>query len=1175
MNGLVKPDTAGKLRSILIVVSMVLVGLTLVSFEVEEAEGWETYSVRANGSNGHTGYAYYSTDDSIEYKVRSNSAYAGRYGYTSPFEYYRGWMGFQVPDFDDRTDINSIRLDYRIFNTYAGDGQPDYYIEVDLLESNPYLLEAEQCYYAIDDGLSIDSYFCTGTGTRSITITGSAFNTVLDMIDDGDDYIYFGFDGTGDFDEYAQVYYYHCYLRFFIDRSPPTTPIMGSAPDYHPNTELPITHTATDQPTPGTGGVEYQAGLFYDETSPTPYLTYEWTVLEEWNITGLVDGEQYFIRTKARDANGFESGWSDVINTTIDTSPPSVPILTPESEFSEGTSVLVNWSEAVDAGIGLSNYSVQRSTDQTFAEYDEVIYGPGNYSHQFDDCDNGVKYYFRVMANDSFGHWSEFSPLISTTMDDEAPSVPILMNEPVYTKGSNNTFQWYPAVDQGIGLDHYVVQISVNDTFLPGEIVEEITTDGTFTEFTNLSDAMEYHVRVSSVDRFGYRSDWSDAVWSIQDDAGPDEPGLISLMEYQMDGNILLEWEGSTDQGIGVGWYKVEWSTDPDMIMNVELKDHVLGQSITITDLMPDVQCYFRITAFDTFGTMGASEVTSTTLDSAPPVMPVLNSMPQFANGTSKLVSWSGSTDLISGLDHYLLQVFSSEDELTEFMSVRTTETEFEVLRLEGGGTYYYKVTAFDIAGNHIVSETISSTQDTEGPMVTINHTGPFGGDLLTIDGSAVDDLSGLKGVEISIDGGSTWLECALTTDSWLYPIASISSERDMAWIRAVDNVGNIGDQVPVTIDLNPPQLKVTSPSLGDMINGPVHVTGTISDPHLSSYSIYYKLSGNEEWEPVLEDQPATAISGILGTWLPTGHPDGDYLIMVVAEDMLGQSSMVRFNLTLNQASLSLGPHSITFSDVDPMVGDTVTISVTLSNLGGSDADDVSLEIYDNGVRIDSFNGLMVPAQGTETVVLDLAITGYHNITARATSDWYDTGLMTTAAKMIAEVPEVEEEPPEEGFMEDNGGILGLVSLIIAIIAILILIILTFVFRRERKEILERTLPPAGGPASMPPAPDMKELPEAGEAIEKLPGSTEEKKGLLELPPTKAEESEPSVEPPIPDETPDEGPDLLPAPAPVEQDQQPGTIPSAEEPKLDALPSGNEPEPPMQAAPSPSVDLPK
>ncbi|MCK5773566.1 MAG: hypothetical protein KAH57_07230, partial [Thermoplasmata archaeon] len=298
-------------------------------------------------------------------------------------------------------------------------------------------------------------------------------------------------------------------------------------------------------------------------------MTYEWTSLEERNLTGLLDGNQYFIRTRARDANEFTSTWSDCINTTIDVSPPSSPVLETEPEYSEGTSNTVNWTESVDAGVGLSDYLLQRSTSPTFSTYDEMVFGRGNNSYTFDDCVNGETYYYKMKANDSFDQWSENCPTISTTMDDEAPSVPILMTEPVFTKGLDNTFQWHPAVDNGIGLDRYQVQIADADTFEPGEILEDITTDQTLATFSSLDDGITYYGRVRAVDEFDHMSDWSSLEWSVQDDTGPGEPGLISLMEYQMDGAVHLGWEGSIDDGVGVGWYNVEWSQDVDFVEDV------------------------------------------------------------------------------------------------------------------------------------------------------------------------------------------------------------------------------------------------------------------------------------------------------------------------------------------------------------------------------------------------------------------------------------------------------------------------------------------------------------------------------------------------------------------------------------------------------------------------------
>ncbi len=1161
------PKIGLKISCLILITLMIGIGLAAFVPVVEESDGWESYDQRgAYNSNGDTGFCYFYSNSNPRayYKSYTSTSPVGNYynSYSHYYTYYRGWIGFPVSGLDEMTYVNSITLDLNTNSYWAEDGSPEFYIYVYLLDQNPYMYNGVSCWNAISSGSYIGNFYCTGTGTTSFSITGSNLNNIREKISDGDDHIYFGFyDGGSAYREYTHIYSSNSYLRMNIDRSAPTVPLMEPLEKFNPSTSIQTLYNSYDLPLNGNSSdVEYQTGLFDNDTAEDPFMTYEWTSYENKNLTGLNDGQQYFIRTKARDANEFTSGWSDCINTTIDVSPPSTPVLEPETEYSEGTSLTVDWSESTDAGIGLDTYELHRSTDPTFSTFDEMMFGPGNSSYTYDDCVNGVKYYFRMKANDTFDQWSDLCPTVSTTMDDEAPTVPVMMTEPIFTKGLDNTFQWHPAVDNGIGLDHYQIQLSYSEDFLPHEIQEDITTDQTLTTFTDLNDGDSYYVRVRSIDEFDHISEWSSIESSVQDDTGPGEPGLISLMEYQMDGAVQLEWEGSIDDGVGVGWYMVEWSEDMNFIEEVMVKDHILGQSMTILDLATDVPYYFRVTAFDTLGTMGAMDTTSTTLDSSPPELPIITEMDEFTFGTRKMVTWSASTDAVSGIDHYLLEVFTDENATIKTFEIHTTDTEFEVPGLSGGQIYYYRITAFDVAGNSIVSGLRFSTQDTMAPVIGLDKGDLFGSNDPNIEGSIIDDISGIASVEISSNEGGTWDGCPLSSDAWTYSMSNIPPGTTMVWVRSTDIVGNIGEPVIVNIDNVAPIIEVTSPSAGKKITGPAQITGRIIDPHLASYSVDYRLSGTEAWNSIVPEQFTSDFSGVMGTWLPAGLPDGDYLIKVTATDSLEQSSEIVFNLTLEQASISIGPSSITFSDVDPLLGETVTISVMVSNLGGSDAEDVTVTIYDNGEEIKTVTDQTVPSMGVIYVEVVLPVTAYHNITARATSDRYDTGEMTTASKLVAEIPEPEEKTPEESFLEDSAGILGLLALIIGILAIIIAIILgVLLSRRKPVEAKEAEVKEAEGPPGMPAAPDVPTLPEAGATAQELPSTQPPQTSRPSLPPLQG--------------PPQHAPTPAPVPAPV---QEPAPAPA--EPQFQAPPSVapvQRVEAPMQAAPQPNVQLPK
>jgi len=1157
-----------KISCIVIITIMATIGFASILPVVEESDGWEGYtSTRQYTSRyfGRVSLASYSTSTyslSYNYQIAVGRSYSS----TPNYYYYKGFMSFPVSNLDVDTYVNSGSVSFYVGRLYGSPSACDFTTRLYLMDVNPISSSAEDIYNGISPGGTyLGSYRITTTGTKTVQISSAGIDKINEKIQDGDNHLFIGFDYYDAFYNYEYFYMYANQvsntINLNIDREAPVIDSISEPDEYINSTSLEVSTTAHDLPaTPNLGVEEYQVGFFLDETTTEPYATQLWTDSSSSELIGLDDGEQYFIRTRARDTEDHTSDWSNCINTTIDLSPPSVPIIEPETEYSKGTSVTVNWSESVDAGIGVDMYEVQRSTDPTFAIYEQYFYAPGTTANTFDDLSDAETYYFRMRANDSFDQKSDFSPIVSTIMDDEAPSVPILMVEPVYTKGVENTFQWHPAVDNGVGLDHYQVQLSYSDSFEPGEILEDITTELTLSTFSGLNDGVTYYVRIRSVDEFDHMSDWSTMEWSIQDNTGPGEPGLLSLMEYQMDGGVQLEWEGSVDEGTGVGWYLVEWSQDMNFIENVEMKDHVLGQSMMIADLDPGVKWYFKVTPIDTLENPGLSETTSTKLDATPPELSIIDEMDEFTQGENISVSWSASIDDISGLDHYYLEVFSDHEATMRTFDIHTTNTEYNVPGLVDGMTYYYRVTVFDVAGNSLTSGMRFSTQDSSSPVIELSDGELFGGEDSTIGGSVFDQDSGIATVEVSLNGGDTWEESPFSTETWTYSMDNIPPGMTSILVRGTDNVGNIGEPTIVMIDNSIPIIEIISPETSSLINGPVQIIGVLEDAHMESYSIDYKLSGTEYWMPMVPMQSSLEFTGVLGTWLPMGLDDGDYLIKVTATDTLGQSSEIAFNLTLEQAELDLGSSSITFSDPKPTVGETVTVSVEVANDGDSDAKGVTIVIFDNGEEIEKEVGLDIPAGDSVIVDLELLVTGNHSITARAESDRYDTGEMAGGSRIVAIVPEPEEEPPEEGFLEDSAGILGLLALIIGILAIIAAVIIGVILPRRKTEAKEAEVKEPEGPAGMPAAPEKPALPPTTQAPivprPTLPPTSTPPPAAPATPPPA--EPAPAQEPqfqaapseaPMPQAEPPAQP--APAPAPVQQTPQPATAPApAQQPQV-------------------------
>ncbi|MBM3239322.1 hypothetical protein FJZ31_23765 [Candidatus Poribacteria bacterium] len=178
-------------------------------------------------------------------------------------------------------------------------------------------------------------------------------------------------------------------------------------------------------------------------------------------------------------------------------------------------------------------------------------------------------------------------------------------------------------------------------------------------------------------------------------------------------------------------------------------------------------------------------------------------------------LTWQASSDAGTGIAKYQLWIGGKLDR----DNIPPTETSATPSKDLPNGTYNWFVKAIDEVGNTTPStSTFSFTveKDTTPPTSTITSpaTGEFvGGKSWDIVGTADDGKgSGVKQVQISLDGGNTWLDVESTKENfstWKYTWADYTDGEYVWTSRAIDNAGNISEpssEVKMQVDLTPPK---------------------------------------------------------------------------------------------------------------------------------------------------------------------------------------------------------------------------------------------------------------------------------------------------------------------------------------------------------------------------------
>ena len=417
-----------------------------------------------------------------------------------------------------------------------------------------------------------------------------------------------------------------------------------------------------------TGAAKYE--VYRARSMNGDYIKYSTVTGTSYTNTSYIEnGNTYYYKVRALDANGTAGAWSSVVSVTYKQT-LSAPSVTGGND-SQGRPTL-KWN----AVTGAAKYEVYRarSKDGDYIKYSTVT---GTSYTNTSYIEDGNTYYYKVRALKSDGTAGAWSSIVSVTYKQTLPA-------PTVTGGNDSqgrpTLKWNTVS----GAAKYEVYRARSKN---GDYIKYSTVTGTsYTNTSYIENGNTYYYKVRALKSNGTAGPWSDVV-AVTCRLGLTAPAVTGGNDSQ--GRPTLTWNAVS----GAAKYEVYRARSKDGTYTKY--STTTGTAYTNSSyLTSGATYYYKVRALDANGNAGPySAVVSVTcrLKLTAPAVTGGND----AQGRPTL-TWNA----VSGAAKYEVYRARSKDGTYTKYSTTTGTAYTNSSYLTSGATYYYKVRALGANGN-------------------------------------------------------------------------------------------------------------------------------------------------------------------------------------------------------------------------------------------------------------------------------------------------------------------------------------------------------------------------------------------------------------------------------------------------------------------------------------------
>ncbi|RLI94710.1 MAG: hypothetical protein DRO92_02620, partial [Candidatus Altiarchaeales archaeon] len=439
----------------------------------------------------------------------------------------------------------------------------------------------------------------------------------------------------------------------------------------------------------------------------------------------VMDGDiiEYFFNTT--DLAGLKGEYGNKTHpliATVDTTPPSNPsnvsfVPDPTPYFDNDGILVVNWSPASDTN-GIKEYRIYVSVNSG-----PYIYNGTNTSslqYIFNGSD-GKNYSVNVTAVDNAGNENLSGCVSSTTITVDTTKPIVKFTTPTEENDTYWSRDWiYINVSVTEQNEENITFYLYNST---GLVNSTTYTNGThWINFTNLSDGV-YWFNVTVYDKVGnYNSTETRKQTLITNESIIFVPPTEENDTYWSRDWIYVK----------VAVFVLNESNITFYLYNstglVNSTTYTNGTHwINFTNLSDGVY-WFNVTVYDKAGNYNSTETRKQTLDTTPPTKPVLFEPPDGTESTDSTPELNWSSVIEENFANYTIEVdddYSFDTLDYVYITSSINESNYSVISPWNEGVWFWRVIAYDKAGNYNISDYFSYRIISVYPK--INRSGPSG----------------------------------------------------------------------------------------------------------------------------------------------------------------------------------------------------------------------------------------------------------------------------------------------------------------------------------------------------------------------------------------------------------------------------------------------------------------